>query len=545
MAPIGSHKVLFLTAVAVLVTISAGLATQCKRFEVTQKIIVKTESVSEVTRNSCRATGTLLDVGSLGVGRYGFCWSLSPNPEHAIDCSIQGGGDFSASFSDTIEGLAPGTSYHLWAYAENDDGREYGKDIPFTTLSAGKPVVETGAIRNITATSAECEYNVVSDGGAAITEQGICWNTGPIPTIEGPHATGGPGIGTFAATMEGLAPSTTYYVRAYAINQAGVAYGVERSFATLPGSGVPVLTTTSPVEFTPYSVICGGEITSDGGSEVTVKGVCWSRDPLPTVDDFYKVAGTGGVASFEVTVDGLLPLNTYYLRAFAVNSTGAGYGQQVEIQTLDDCGWPLVDQRDGNVYPTVRISEQCWMAQNLDAGQMIAGGSQVASDNGLMEKYCYNNDPGMCDVYGGLYTWDEMMNYQIEEGVQGVCPEDWHMPSDGEWKTLEMALGMTREETDLTGWRGMGAGGKLKAPGTVFWDSPNEGANNESGFNALAAGGIDDTGAFAGLGYFTDYWTSSWIDPTPWYRLLSADRSDINRTRGNRQFGTSVRCVRD
>jgi uncharacterized protein (TIGR02145 family) len=200
---------------------------------------------------------------------------------------------------------------------------------------------------------------------------------------------------------------------------------------------------------------------------------------------------------------------------------------------------PPLDERNGKAYPT---GDLVWMAANLDIGTRI-NGSLNASDNQEIEKYCYQNSDVNCEHYGGLYSWDEMMQYNYTESPQGICPDGWHIPSYEDWKLLEMELGMTREQADAPDWRGSDQGGKLKA--TDLWASPNEGATNETGFTALPAGSMDNTGYFSGESLFTDYWASSWEEPNPWYRYLSADRADIYRTRGNRGYGTSVRCVKD
>jgi uncharacterized protein (TIGR02145 family) len=517
--------------------------THCKKFEVTRQVIVKTDGASEITRNSCRVTGTLLDLGESGVSGHGFCWSLTPDPANSMDCNDQGRKTEKGQFSTVIENLMPGTRYYFWAYASEGTQRSYGDQGEFTTQSAQLPVVETGGIFNETSFSAECTYNVVSDGGAPVEARGVCWDIDPSPTIENAHTNDGSGTGEYASIMNELTSETTYYVRAYAANSAGIAYGNQQTFITLPEGRLPQVHTNDIGAFNHNSAFVQGYISSDGGSEISEKGFCWGTQPDPTTDNSSQALGSGPEA-FEMVIEGLVPLTTYYIRAYAVNQFGTGYGEMKEVTTLDECGIPFVDERDNRTYQTVRIGQQCWMAQNLDFGVMI-NRSGYATDNGTPEKYCYGDDPANCETYGGLYSWDEMMQYNLVEGTQGVCPDGWHIPSDGEWKTLEMALGMTREIVEIEGWRGFNEGGKLKVSGIEFWDGPNEGATNESGFSALPAGGMDDIHQFDGMGFFSDFWTSSWNEPYPWYRLLNADRADIYRTMGVREFGTSVRCVKD
>ncbi|MEN8155830.1 MAG: hypothetical protein ABFS10_02685 [Bacteroidota bacterium] len=216
-----------------LLALCAIFLTRCKKYEVAQQVIVKTEGVSEITRNSCRAAGTLVDVGSTGVTQHGFCWSLTPNPAEAIDCNPQGPRRERGSFFTIIEGLDPGREYHLWAYAENEDGRRYGEPLVFATHESGVPIVRTFPPEAVSATTAFVIGEILHDGGAAIEERGFCWSPEPEPTVEGMHHPIGPGPGPFEMNIEGLAPNNTYFVRAFAANEFGIGYGEQHEFRTL------------------------------------------------------------------------------------------------------------------------------------------------------------------------------------------------------------------------------------------------------------------------------------------------------------------------
>ncbi len=209
------------------------------------------------------------------------------------------------------------------------------------------------------------------------------------------------------------------------------------------------------------------------------------------------------------------------------------------------CGDVLIDPRDGQSYATVQIGTQCWMAENLNVGIMIQGGEEM-TNNVTIEKYCYNNELDSCTKYGGLYQWDEMMQYVTTEGVQGVCPTGWHLPSDDEWKTMEMHLGMSQAQTDATGWRGTDEGGKLKETGTTHWQSPNTGATNTSGFTALPGGYRGDNGSFYDLGSHGIWWSATAIGSTyAWYRFLYNNNVKVYRYDNYEGNGFSVRCLRD
>jgi len=209
------------------------------------------------------------------------------------------------------------------------------------------------------------------------------------------------------------------------------------------------------------------------------------------------------------------------------------------------CGSAMKDFRDGQIYSTVQIGDQCWMAENLNIGLLVNGNNDM-TDNNIIEKYCYDQTSANCDVYGGLYQWDEMMQYETTEGGQGICPTGWHVPSDDEWKTMEMHLGMSQAEADDVEYRGTDEGGKLKEAGTAHWSFPNTGASNSSGFNGLP-GGIRNTGSSFSLNMTHAYfWTSKPIGTLGgWIRGLQYEYSQVYRFGYSEKFGASVRCIRN
>ena len=147
----------------------------------------------------------------------------------------------------------------------------------------------------------------------------------------------------------------------------------------------------------------------------------------------------------------------------------------------------IIDIRDDQIYKVVKIGQQWWMQENLNIGTMIDS-LQDATDNDIIEKYYYQNNDSLGNIYGGLYQWDEMMDYNTSDNgnpgiTQGVCPIGWHLPTDSEWTEL----------TDFLGGESV-AGGKLKEAGTIHWKSPNTGASNESGFKALPGSYRNDLG---------------------------------------------------
>ncbi len=199
------------------------------------------------------------------------------------------------------------------------------------------------------------------------------------------------------------------------------------------------------------------------------------------------------------------------------------------------CGDTFIDPRDGLNYNTVLIGDQCWMAENLNVGEMINDTDEM-TDDGVIEKYCYYNFSGNCDEYGGLYQWDEMMQYSWIPGTQGICPDGWHLPKDDEWITLSDFLGGVSV-----------AGGKMKETGSIHWFLPNTGATNESGFTALPGGYLPTFGNFVKLTSYASFWSSSYCKnySFAWGMGLSNTSNDLYRSHNNKIGSFSVRCLKD
>jgi len=206
------------------------------------------------------------------------------------------------------------------------------------------------------------------------------------------------------------------------------------------------------------------------------------------------------------------------------------------------CGNILVDGRDDKSYITIQIGTQCWMAENLNVGTMI-NGSEDQTDNDTIEKYCYGDETSNCDTYGGLYQWNEMMQYTTSEGAQGLCPDGWHLPSDNEWKIMEMVLGMSQSEADGTWFRGTNEGEKMKS--TSGWYNNGNGTNT-SGFSALPGGERTYSKQFRDHSSIGHWWTSSGDSSTNAFcRALSYDSDQVYRGDFYSTSGYNVRCLKD
>jgi hypothetical protein len=189
------------------------------------------------------------------------------------------------------------------------------------------PTVITTAISAITTTSAVSGGNVTADGYSAVTARGVCWDIATNPTVALPTKTNnGTGTGSFVSNITGLTPGTIYYVRAYATNAIGTSYGAEFSFTT--GPFAPTIITTAISGITATSAVSGGNVTSDGFSAVTVRGVCWDIATSPTVALSTKTNDGTGTGIFVSNITGLTSGTTYYVRAYATNAVGTSYGNE-------------------------------------------------------------------------------------------------------------------------------------------------------------------------------------------------------------------------
>jgi len=641
-----------------------------------------------------------------------------------------------------MSGLQPNTIYYVRAYATNSKGTSYGEQISFTTnKQIVLAAVTTTAVSAITETSAISGGNVTSDGGATVTNRGICWNTTGTPTITDSKTTDGNGTGIFTSNMSGLQPNTIYYVRAYATNGKGTSYGEQISFTTkelnvaivdvhletkwdywvvgkdgdsffvkinidkptiayfipdknkpgyvivfnddgLPskllvdgcvflfenyreqlvdiasisvngdiiinrdvlrneitqknlflkstninegwilglklagntigaascliglaeistgvGAGIGALTmigcaatvtgwivdmmpsdfelwgissefvggltgsigcatgnikeciltsaslgtsigedilksqndhiqnaivqihlpsiaTNAASAISTASAICGGSISSNGGSPIMISGVCWNTSNNPSITNLKTTDGSN-----TSNINGLTPNTTYYARAYATNSFGTAYGNNVIFTTKAADPNSFNDSRDNKTYKTFSVNGQTWMAENLAYLPSVNRSSVALDDVPLYYVYGNYNDTDIATViannknystYGVLYNWSAAVI---------SCPTGWHLPSDAEWAAMVEAFGGNSV-----------AGGKFKS------------SSNISGFfGGYFSGGFN-------MGGTEGWWWSStrgYASSLAWRYVVGASNNGIYRDLSGKREGYSVRCVKD
>ena len=457
------------------------------------------------------------------------------------------------------------------------------------------PTVITKAVSNVTETTATCGGIVTAAGYDEVTARGVCLGTEPNPMVDGNHTSNGTGTGSFTTDLDNLMPSTTYYVRAYAINSIDTAYGEEMSFTTaeeIPLDTCGTLTlpysenfdsfTTSTTTLTGVEPTCWKLVHEDVQmSDETRPQICYSNSYAYSGDYSLRLHYRGIYAmpklpeniemnnvtlemslkqpkkyyALEVGVweDGgtFVPVATFnnsttsYKRVECDFSEYTGNGRRIAFRNIpgsneiynysynfiDDIvlnytapacpGTPTVTDVDGNVYNTVLIGSQCWMKENLrttkyaDGTAIPAGGSTTSNTDPYYYDYSSSSIP--LEERGYLYNWAAAMHgatssNAVPSGVQGICPNGWHLPSDAEWTALEQT--QTTLSVTGTGWRGDHAG---RLAGGDRWNSSSNGstpgnmsyvARNASGFEAVPAGDCSGS-SFYGMGSSAFFWTST------------------------------------
>ena len=403
----------------------------------------------------------------------------------------------------------------------NDDNNDDDNNDDNTQIEL--PTVTTKSVSNITETSAVCGGNVTSDGGSTVTAKGVCWSTSQNPTIDDSKTNDGSGSGSYTSNITGLTGNTTYYVRAYATNSKGTSYGEQRSFKTDEVTYKPTVTTKSVSNITETSAVCGGNVTSDGGSTVTAKGVCWSTSQNPTIDDSKTNDGSGS-GSYTSNITGLTGNTTYYVRAYATNSEGTSYGEQRSFTTNYS-----ETNHNGHEYVDLGLSVK-WATCNVganapeDYGNYYAWGETTTKDT-------YNSSTSA--TYGLSYSSLQSQGYIDSEGNLTAQHDaatanwggDWRMPTEAEQE--ELLNNCTWTWTTLNGVRGYKVSSKVN-----------------SNYIFLPAAGCRSGSSLNYAGSYGSYWSSAPVEShSSIAKSLDFDSSN-HRMRNNLRYdGQSVRPV--
>jgi len=482
----------------------------------------------------------------------GLCLSTHENPSLAD--SHYPGGSGTGSFSLTVT-LHPFTTYYIKAYATSLVGTAYGDQVIITTIASALTITASMIARGDT--NAVIEVNVVSDGSSPVSGRGLCWGTKPSPTIADNKTTDGSGAGKFTGNITGLDPGTVYYFRAYATNNDSTFYATV--FLLIDSSGYPIVYTRVVSAVTPTTAIILGSFDTDWKHLVVNTGVCWSTSPKPTIADNRLSDNSSPYGSIMCSIADLTPNTTYYLRTYAIWNTIPHYGTEYSF-VAESLSGPEVADIDGNLYHTVTIGNQTWMAENLKTTRYRNGDPipNIPEADAWMNQtsgaWCnYDNfyDTQLFDYsafHGKLYNW-----YAAND-TRNIAPTGWHVPGEAEWTTLINYLknnvpeSVSKSMAAKSDWGYFGSG------------SLDLATNNSSGFTALPAGyrvyhysifsqdgtTIGNNGSFMSIWGQADWWTSSELNGIGSFVRLSIYNPAPEIIKSQfKMDGYSVRCIKD
>ena len=661
---------------------------------------VTSDSVSDITSTTVICGGNVVSGGGATVTARGVCWSTNNNPTVNDNHTSDGSGI--GSFTSVLTGLTSNTTYYVRAYATNEAGTAYGNVLEFTTtagFNCGDKIydVEGNDYRTvligdrcwmqenmrthtmpdgremealsttvpnfITDTRYYYEHtdtivghvvlypwgtvNDISSGGQTnqdVEIQGICpagwhiptykqladmfnvidpeWNRGTMTTSTGAYTLpsnnklaiklGDPNCrwinygenyanlntatycttentlgynwgnhiedpdansSGFTATVSGCWKNGSYWYNgdlvlwtacgssttgsARTVKIASDCSGIyHQSWSQTAKEGYavrcqmdivsveptkPTVTTSTVSSITSTTATCGGNVTSDGGATVTARGVCWSMNNNPTVNDNHTSDGSG-IGSFTSVLTGLTSNTTYYVRAYATNSVGTAYGEEISFTTTNifTCGTSTVKDIDDNTYNTVQIGNQCWMKENI-CSTHAADGSSIPIGNTtsytMAYRYAPDNNTANVSSYGYLYNYPAALK---------VCPKGWHLPTNAEFEEMKTYCGQHYSVGGNSEYVGKALAAKSgwNSCSDSFTIGNNQGSNNASGFSALPAGQY--YGDYYYFGYIAFFWSTTPEGDYRAYDLVLDFNDKIAELYDDYRYdGFSVRCLKD
>jgi hypothetical protein len=377
----------------------------------------------------------------------------------------------------------------------------------------------------------------VSDGGAALMSRGVCWSTSPSPAVTDSHTTDGSGTGVFVSYLTGLTPYSTYYVRAYAVNTIGTSYGNEKVFIA-QDPVQPTVLTTSITNVTSTTASGGGDVNSDGAMPVTARGICWSMSSNPTTIDSHTTDGSG-TGTFTSSLTGLVPGTLYYARAYATNSVGTAYGNEISFTTLPPfaCGSPLTINHmvSGGVAPLNKSvtygtvanipgeTSKCWITSNLGSDH------QATAVNDATEASA-----------GWYWQFNRKQGYK-HDGTNRTPNSTWttSIIENNDWQTANdpcsIELGNGWRLPTYTEWFNVDATGN--------WTNANGPWNSNL---KIHSGGylLNTSGSLSSRGTTGVAWSSTQnINSEGWY--LNIPSNACSMFNNYKAYGFTVRCIKD
>lgn len=389
---------------------------------------------------------------------------------------------------------------------------------------------------------------IVDLSGDNNTEYGICFAIHENPTINDFNvANENPQLGEFSIDVENLTHNTLYYVRTFCKDGNSYVYGNTLSFFTTDGSAN--VATHAVLFVSPVSARISGTVNADGGTPVSERGIVWNTAENPTLEDNYNAVGSG-LGSFVANIVGLNPSTTYYLKAYAKNSAGVFYGNELTVNTLDE---GTMADIEGNVYQTITINGKTWMSENLRVTK-FAGGTDIenvttanAWQNLTSGAYVWyeNNNTGYSQVYGALYNF-----FAVSSGK--LCPTGWRPATKADWEELIILAEAADNQNAgnvLKSCRQINSptGGNCAVTEHPRWEAHEiQYGTDNLGFAALPGGIRYSDGTFLGLGSMGYFWSATSLsDNNAWYTALNYSSNAATLSVEDKRMAFSVRCVQE
>ena len=487
---------------------------------------VYTLNATDVSYTSASVSGNVTDDGNAEVTERGIVYSKIQNPTISDDKIRNGSG--TGSFTCNLTDLQDGVTYYVRAYATNLKGTAYGEEKSFTTKTITLPTVSTSAANDISSTSAAVGGNVSNDGGATVTERGIVYSTSQNPNISNTKIKSGYGMGSFACHLTDLQDNMTYYVRAYAINSKGVAYGEQILFKTKEIT-LPVVLTFTIDDVGGTTARISGNVINDGNATITERGIVYSTSQNPNTSN-RKVKNGSGIGSFSCYLSDLQEGVTYYARAYAINSKGVAYGEEVSFTTKI-----LTGSENSYTWVDLGLSVK-WATYNVGAtkpeeyGDYFAWGETEPKDyyDWSTYKWCRRKDEKLTK-YCTESNYGTVDNNTVLDSADDAATANW----GGSWRMP------TKAEQD-----------ELHNNCTWTWTTQNgvngykvtSNSNGNSIF--LPAAGHRYQSSLYDAGSYGDYWSSSLKTNNPDGACsLYFNSSNVGGYYYSRNCGQSVRPV--
>ncbi len=352
-----------------------ALLTGCKEEIYKFPIQVITQDAQKIKATSVQAEAIFVNPSAESITEKGFYYTINDSASRILENKAVVA---DTGFSILLSALKANTEYSYFAFAKTASNDVHGPVKRFRTLAFQAPTLTTSEPKNILITTALAGGNISYDGGKPVVERGVCLSLVPNPTIQDIRIQIGQGEGNYAIVLTKLKPFTTYYIRAYAINEIGISYGNELNFKTQDYQ-LATLRTLEPEAVRIFEATLGGETQDAGGGEIIQRGVCMSRMPNPTVEDTRFTSSTNGLGMYKIVVSSLVENTKYHVRAFAQNEKGYAYGEDKTFQT-QDIRLPIVE--------TSSVTNVTFSSANITGKLLDDGGVPI-----LEQGFCYSTQP--------------------------------------------------------------------------------------------------------------------------------------------------------